>query len=569
MLAVSACAEHAAEGDGGNSADAGTTESADAATDVRLDTQGVPPSNTYASTYEALQALLFDGEGCTTGGCHDASAVGGLDLSADVSFAQLFDVPSVGSSMKRDEPGDRNRSYLYQKLLAALDPEAAQVAGAPMPIGSGPIPEELLEALRLWIYAGAPEEGTVSGTAELLGAELPEVLPLTIEPLPAPAPSEGFQVQMPTWLIPAFSEREVCFASYFDVRDQVPDAVKDPSGDAAYVMAENLRQDPQSHHLILNLSKVEVADIQDPAFGDWLCRGGELAGEPCDPLVRDGCAEGHCATEAKDGFACIGYGPTSGGPFNHVNIGGAQKAQDYKELPEGVYRPMPTHGILYWNSHAFNLTQQDHLMNGRINFLYTDNPVHKAKGFLGMTSGDIFKPSTPPFERSEVCAELELPVGSRIIRLSSHTHKRGERFEIFHPDGTLIYENTIYNDPLRKTFDPPIALDSEDPADRTLRYCAVYNNGVGPDGAPDPESVTRYSRMPESVNIPGVPGACSPIACVAGQIGAPCDGPDDDAACDSSPGAGDGWCDACAITGGESTENEMFLVLGRYYVLED
>ena len=157
----------------------------------------------------------------------------------------------------------------------------------------------------------------------------------------------------------------------------------------------------------------------------------------------------------------------------------------------------------------------------------------------------------------------------RIIYLSSHTHQRGERFQIFAPDGELLYENMVYNDPLRKYFDPPLAFDSEDAAERTLTYCAVYNNGVGADGEPDPETVTRYSRMPESVEIPGVPGACSPIACVTGQVGAACDGPEDDASCDTSPGAGDGWCDACAITGGESTENEMFLVLGGYYVVEE
>ena len=74
--------------------------------------------------------------------------------------------------------------------------------------------------------------------------------------------------------------------------------------------------------------------------------------------------------------------------------------------------------------------------------------------------------------------------------------------------------------------------------------------------------------MPDSVQLPGVPGKCSPVACVSGQIGAPCDGPDDDATCDSAPDADDGWCDAYAITGGESTENEMFLILGMYYEVD-
>ena len=572
LVASQGCSESASNQAGDTEGADGVTLSEGDATSLSGEDAGAMVSASelsFASTFEALQELLFVAQGCTAGACHGESAAGGLDLSAGGAYAALVSAPSEGSSLNRVEPGDRHRSYLYQKLLAASSPDEAQVAGSPMPIGSGPIPDALLEALRLWIYAGAPEEGTVAGSAELLGATLPEVAPLTITPLPPPDPSEGVQFVMPSWLIPAFSEREVCFASYFDFRDQVPDAFKDEGGDYAFVNTEELRQDPQSHHLILNISHVSVEQISDPAFGVWLCRGGADAGQVCDPLEREGCAGGHCATEAKDGFACIGYGPSGGGLFNHESIGGAQKAQDYFTLPDGVYQRVPLHGILYWNSHAFNLTAHDHMMNGRLNFLFADNPIYEADGFLGMTSGDIFKPNTPPFERSEICSELVLPQGSRVLWLSSHTHQRGERFQIFHPDGSLIYENYIYNDPLSKTFDPPLELDSPSEAERALRYCAVYNNGVGPDGEPDVESVTRYSRMPESVNIPGVPGACSPVACVAGKIGAACDGVGDDAACDSSPGAGDGWCDACAITGGESTENEMFLVLGRYYVVED
>jgi hypothetical protein len=39
-----------------------------------------------------------------------------------------------------------------------------------------------------------------------------------------------------------------------------------------------------------------------------------------------------------------------------------------------------------------------------------------------------------------------------------------------------------------------------------------------------------------------------------------------DVDCDTTEGAGDGWCDACRITGGESTENEMFILLGQYFI---
>lgn len=70
-------------------------------------------------------------------------------------------------------------------------------------------------------------------------------------------------------------------------------------------------------------------------------------------------------------------------------------------------------------------------------------------------------------------------------------------------------------------------------------------------------SVTRLSRMPDKT-------ACQPVACVTGKTGDACDGASDDAACDSSPGAGDGWCDACEITAGQTTENEMFVLMPSF-----
>ena len=68
-------------------------------------------------------------------------------------------------------------------------------------------------------------------------------------------------------------------------------------------------------------------------------------------------------------------------PFgSSVGIGGAQKSQDYNKLPEGVYRQVPLHGILYWNSHAFNLTDEDHMMNGRLNYRFATDVRYQARG---------------------------------------------------------------------------------------------------------------------------------------------------------------------------------------------
>ena len=128
------------------------------------------------------------------------------------------------------------------------------------------------------------------------------------------------------------------------------------------------------------------------------------------------------------------------------------------------------------------------------------------------------------------------------------------------PDGTLLYESFVYNDPVALVFDPPLTFDSADPAQRRLHYCSLYNNGVTADGSPDPTTVTRASHVPPQGFH------CEPTACVSGKVGVPCSGVGDDRRCDSSPSAGDGSCDACPITGGESTENEMFILDGNYYV---
>jgi hypothetical protein len=135
--------------------------------------------------------------------------------------------------------------------------------------------------------------------------------------------------------------------------------------------------------------------------------------------------------------------------------------------------------------------------------------------------------------------------------LSSHTHKRGRNFTVDLSDGTRIYTSEVYSDPVEKMFDPPLHFDSADPAERTLKYCAEFNNGLSDDGVPDVSLVTRLSKMPDRTT-------CTPVACVAGKIGGPCQGAAANAECDSSAGAGDGVCDACPITAGQTTENEMF-----------
>jgi hypothetical protein len=553
---LAACAGHGEVSDGPSPGEPSEPPPSGADCDV---------GDAYASTFAAIQSLVFERHGCTQDVCHGSARSGGLDLRPEAAYASLVEVPSSGATIARVVPGDKDRSFLWLKLAAKTLPGEVQVAGSPMPSGLPAISLDELEALRLWIHSGAPETGTVAGTESLLSACLPEAVPITIRPLAPPPPGEGVQFVLPPIEVEAASEQEVCLATYYDVREQVPVENQDRGGRFFRYSGQELRQDPLSHHLVLNYSGVPAEDVHHPAFGEWVCAGGERDREPCEPLDPGSCGDGQCRSAIQPGIACIGFGPPSanGDPIN-FQIGGAQEAQAFQQLHPGVYAQVPMTGIIYWNTHAFNLTREDAVLNGRINFTFADDQRFAVVPLL--EARWVFSPDNPPFTIETFCGFHTLPQGARLFGMTSHNHRRGKRFWTELPDGTQIYESVLYNDPTKQAFDPPLEFDAADPAERTVHFCATFNNGVAADGSPDPETVTRWSRIPESARRTF--GRCVPVACVAGKVGAPCSGEGDDAACDSAPGAGDGWCDACPLTGGESTENEMFILLGQYFIAE-
>src|SRR5262249_17853172 len=184
-------------------------------------------ATTFDSTFAGIQSVIFDKHGCPQQACPGGAAKqGGLDLSPAVAYQNLFQVKATASAFNRVEPGDQRRSFLWLKLAAATDPSqlppGVQVPGAPMPNGLPPLSADELELVRLWIYSGAPETGTVAGTDKLLNACLPPSKPIVIQPLDPPPPGEGVQLVMPTWHLEAHSEHEICFATYYDITAQVP-----------------------------------------------------------------------------------------------------------------------------------------------------------------------------------------------------------------------------------------------------------------------------------------------------------------------------------------------------------
>jgi hypothetical protein len=189
----------------------------------------------YASTYDAIQGLIFDGHGCTNDTCHGSAVSGGLDLRAGSSYEHLVGARATSSDLARVEPGESSRSFLYLKLEAATDPGSVHdLAGSPMPLGLEPLSADQLAGIRLWIEAGAPRDGSVADAAdgssqhvgELLGACLPPASDIYIDPLAAPAAGAGVQLAMAPYVLSANTEREICQAQYVDFSDQVPSQYK-------------------------------------------------------------------------------------------------------------------------------------------------------------------------------------------------------------------------------------------------------------------------------------------------------------------------------------------------------
>jgi hypothetical protein len=513
---------------------------------------------TFDSTFEAIQTVVFEQAGCANSLCHGDAQAAGLDLTAENAYASLVDAASAGSSLSLIEPRSPSLSYFYHKLSAKTFPGSYDISGSPMPSAGAGISPGQLEAIRLWIEAGAPEEGSVGDTLgrgedeieNLLGVCLPEAEALNTVPLVPPTADKGIQFAMPPHDVFAEKEREVCFAVYEDFRDVIPAELMTPDREFFYVSKGSSRSDAFTHHNLLYKAPdgVGIDDVHHPSFGEWTCASGESRGEVCEPTDLNSCGTGKCRAELRNTIACRGYGPPG------VVGGGSTLGLGSSIEKDGFYSLHPTHGLFYWNSHAFNLTTEDGFHHVWRNIFFADDRRYRAIG-IGATQNIFAQNGIPPFERGTVCRDYTFNQGDGMLALSSHTHKRGERF-FMNLNGEEIYETFDYDEPLYKRFDPAVVFNSADPAERKLEYCATYNNGVSEDGSPNIEVVVRQSRRPVNAR------ACKPTACVAGNIGGACNGVDDDASCDSSPGAGDGWCDACAISGAFSSDDEMFLILG-------
>lgn len=643
---------------------------------LRVAAQGDCENGNFDTTFALIQAAIFERHGCTSAICHGAApGAGGLDLRPEVAYDNLVDVPAQTvplSNWSRVLAGQASASLLWINLAAKTLPGQHQAPLRPMPLDPEPaVSEDELEAVRLWIKAGAPRTGVVAGTADLLDACLPPPEPIAIKPLPPPTPGTGVQIVMPRWELPAQTEHEVCFGSFYDVTDQVPANLRTENGTFRYKFHQT-RQDALSHHLIPLLYGGPTGP-ESPAWGGFTCRGGTQPGTTCEPRAADACgAGGICASAIKESVGCINYGPgDSGIGLSSSGISITQQTAEEFRFTPGVYGELPLKGMILWNSHAFNLTDAPGKIEAWLNFEFAQPEEQETPAIKIFNVGAIFNINAPPFTTDEPCHIATYPRRTHIFELSSHMHQRGKRWRTFlgafrcdggpadgvpcspvgydfvspntcggaqcvstvhaaagdcdlngrvtinelvtgvnialdrmpvdacedadvdsneqvavneivnavsaalegvpppvlrDPEASLLYVNQRYNDPLvLRLGDAPLYFDSPRDDERSLTYCALYDNGYS-----DPDTVKRKSTSPPTPNGIPVGGPCAiPTHCTAGKLKEPCSGQtaeERNRSCDSNSEARDGMCDACPLTGGVTTEDEMFILLGQYYV---
>lgn len=559
----------------------------------------------YPSTYAAIQALIFDSPeyGCSADVCHGSGylANGELDLRDGASYDMLVGTPSWNDpDLQRVYPGDKDLSLLYLKLAEkTFGSGVVNAPGVAMPSGATPaLTEEHLEAVRMWIHAGASETAIVEGTAELLGSCLPEATPADIDAPDAPVSSLGTQLAMPGYLLENQSEVEGCVASYYDVSATVPPSMMIDcpgafpgtnetglnAGKCFSYKGNDLFQDAQSHHSIVHIYQGDY-DWDDAGWGTWRCYGGDTPNDPCDPTVANDCGvdgngvAGVCGGRFHAGVACLDtqdsdFGAPDYQTFLAPQFSGSQEPTAHFNYPNGVYSILPLKGLVVWNSHAFNLTNEDTEMEAWINLTYTDTRTWQAQGLFD--DRWIFTQDVPAFETREYCATHTFAEGTRLFQLSSHAHKRGVRWRYYAPPQTpcsqvpgtadpaclpgdeedVFYTSYDYSDPLTLNPDPPIHYTGT-VANRTIKFCSLYDNG-----SPEhPDLIKRQSTSPVPTNNLAIGGPCddSDLVCLGGtNKGLDCSG--NDLLCPGSV------CDACPLKGGVTTEDEMFIAIGTYFV---
>ncbi|GAB3901250.1 hypothetical protein GCM10028803_25610 [Larkinella knui] len=379
------------------------------------------------STLEQLQRRILTPT-CAVSGCHSSEtdpvfAQHHLVLAANVAYKNLVGVEPSNATAKtnglfRVKPFASLESLLYHKINAAASHHSGANYGNPMPLGKELLTVGQIEFVRRWIEAGAPKEGNVADST-LLDDKTPSTPAAeNFEGLKVPAATEGFQVKLePFTVIPNFERELFVRKSIGNTQD-------------IYVNRFEIKMRNNSHHFLMynfrndqNLPAMnQVRDLRNPDNSYNLATALTMQ--------------------------------------NHVYFAGTQSPSIDYSFPEGTALLMPANVTVDLNSHYVNKSTSP--ITGEVYMnLYTmdKSKVKNVVKTMDYANTDLNIPAKTRVTLSKTFT-MSKPV--KILVLTSHTHKLGEKFVIKIKggarNGEIVYTTTDWEHPEIVTLKTPIQL---------------------------------------------------------------------------------------------------------------
>lgn len=381
---------------------------------------------------------------CATSGCHASMSDAtfkqhGLVLEKSVAYENLVGVVPLNALSKADghlrvKAYKSLESLLYHKLNWDISHHGGQQYGSPMPLGSTALTVGQIEFVRRWIEAGAPKTGEVVD-AKLLDDKTPSVSTnddFKAIGTPQSEGVDGYQLKVDKFTVQPNFERELF------VRRNIGNTAD------IYVNRIKLQSRPNSHHMVLY-------DFRDRTT------------LPTIDQVRDL----RNTDNSLNIFTALQMS-------NHIFLGGGTQANQEYTFPEGTALLLPANYSVDLNPHYFNKTNNSLYGENYVN-LYTIDKA-KVKNVVKTIDFNNTNFSLPANTKTTITKDFTFSKNVKIVMLTSHTHKYGEKYVIKIFGGTrngeVVYENADWEHPATINFSTPISLNKGE----GLTSVVTYNN---------------------------------------------------------------------------------------------
>jgi hypothetical protein len=402
-----------------------------------------PAPVTEVASFSLIQDKILTPT-CATSGCHASTSDNNfkqhsLVLEKSVAYENLVGVIPVNALSKADghlrvKAFKSLESLLYHKFEWTSAHHGGKQYGSPMPLGGTALSVGQVEFVRQWIEAGAPKTGKVADP-KLLDDKNPSFSVVDgFKAMNSPKTEgfEGFQLKVDKFEVAPNFERELF------VRKNVGNA------SAVYINRIKLQSRPNSHHMVLY-------DFRN------------MANLPALDLIRD-------LRNPDNGLNIL----TAFQASNHIFLGGGTQANQEYIFPEGTALLLPANFSMDLNPHYFNKTNTVLFGENYVN-LYT-TPKANVKYVVKTIDFNNTTLNIPANAKTVISKDFTFNTNVKIVSLTSHTHKFGEKYVIKIKggtrDGEVVYENLDWEHPAVINFKTPIALKKGE----GLTSVVTYNN---------------------------------------------------------------------------------------------